>query len=95
MDRKLALMNKRQSQWHRTAGMEPLKLNAKVAEGVWLRVEQTSDPILGIQIQHEVCGPGVYDLECMAWSRISIVDDAVQQVLCFFQTGGLSAVSSS
>lgn len=95
LDKKLALMNKRESQWHRTAGMRPLVLNVRVAEGQWLRVQQAADPSGGVDASYELCGPGLHELPPAQWCKVTLLADEVRNVLCFFQTGGLSAVSST
>lgn len=83
MNRKAALVGCREGQWVRTAGMQRVQLRAQVHETTMIVAEQMDGS--GVIAKIVRVGPGVRELQCADWTRVSIVDGPHHDALCFVE----------
>jgi hypothetical protein len=84
INRKAALLACREGQWIRTAGMQGLRLNARIAPDVELHLCQIMPD--GAECWMKFGGPGVYSVEEADWSRVIVVSGPHSDALCFLES---------
>lgn len=83
MQRKVALVGCRESQWIRVAGLRELRVNARVQRDVMFNVVRSHGPD-DSDIQ-TLIGPGLFDIEPTSWAKIIIVDGPHIDAMIFLE----------